>query len=70
MLHQVRWELLRDPQGKSWLFNSERTLSSRYIISSVFRRFSPPPASPKDLKVTIVVAGPNNLEKWKPRGRV
>jgi hypothetical protein len=62
-LHNLRWELLLDPQDKIPLSTSENILFSRYLSSLDWR---PVRLSPKGaLHALAVVANPSNLAEYK-----
>lgn len=65
-LHSLPWEGLCDPEDQSPLFTSELFFFSRYIISS---RFRPYRGDGQLKKVLLVVANPQNLEKYAPNGQ-
>lgn len=62
-LHQVHWELLRDPDGTGPLAADERYRFSRYIGSDDTRdvRLRPRGA----LRALVVVADPSDLERYR-----
>lgn len=62
-LHNLRWELLRDPQDNSPLATDESILFSRYLSSLDWR---PVRLKPKgDLKTLVMVANPSNLADYR-----
>ena len=60
-LHQVRWECLRDSNGKS-LFNGDTILFSRYLASSELKPVSGKTAP----KALIAIANPNLADSIDP----
>jgi hypothetical protein len=65
--HAVRWESLRDPATGTPIATRSNVLFSRYLSSPDWR---PIPALPQhEMTSLIVVAGPTNVEKYRPRGR-
>jgi len=62
-LHNLRWELLRDPQDGMPLATDANILFSRYLSSFDWR---PVHLKPKgELKALIAVAAPSDLERYK-----
>ncbi len=61
-LQALRWELLRDPQTNAPLATSEKTLFSRFMVSSDWRPVGLRPRS--QLTALVAVAAPANLEKY------
>ena len=62
-LHNLRWEMLRDPQRDEWLVIGENVLFSRFLRST-----DAPPVklrSKSDLRVLVFVANPHNIEKYR-----
>jgi hypothetical protein len=65
--HAMRWESLRDPTTGTPIATRSNVLLSRYLSSPDWR---PLPALPKhDLRALIVVAGPRDLQDYRPKGR-
>lgn len=62
-LHDLRWELLRDPENDAPLATSERVLFSRFLESDDWRRVRL--RSKASLKALVAVAAPTNLGKYK-----
>lgn len=63
----IRWESLRDPASGVPLATRPNVLLSRYLSSPDWRSI---PALPKhDLRALIVVAGPEDIERFHPNGR-
>lgn len=61
VLHHVRWECLRDSNGKS-LFNGDTILFSRYLASSELKPISGKTAP----KALIAIANPNLADSKDP----
>jgi hypothetical protein len=68
-LHDLRWELLRDPQDGSWLLADEKMPFSRYMSSSNWEKVQLRAFS--ELRVLVVVANPVDLaeEKYEIEGQ-
>jgi hypothetical protein len=65
--HALRWESLRDPRSGHPLATRSNVLFSRYLDSVDWR---PVPAVAKhDLRALVAVAGPSDLEGYRPGGR-
>ncbi|MGE5763691.1 MAG: CHAT domain-containing protein [Mycobacterium leprae] len=65
--HTLRWELLCDPDTGTPIATRSNVLLSRYLSSPDWR---PIPAPDRhDLCALTVVAGPNNLQDYRPKGR-
>jgi len=62
-LHSLRWELLTDPAGESYLFTSERILFSRFMTSSDWRTIRLRPKS--DMNAVVAVSAPSNLDRYQ-----
>lgn len=58
-LHELRWEMLRDPSDHSSLVTSERILFTRYLASQDFRPVKIKPQ--KDLRALVFISNPTNL---------
>lgn len=58
-LHELRWEMLRDPSDNSSLVTSERILFTRYLASQDFRPVKIKPQ--KDLRALVFISNPTNL---------
>jgi hypothetical protein len=65
--HAIRWESLRDPASGRPLATRPNVLLSRYLSSPDWRPISVPPKH--DLRALIVVAGPEDIERYQPNGR-
>lgn len=65
-LHGLPWESLCDPEDLSPLFTSDLFFFSRYIISSNYRPFQ---GDGRLKKALLVVANPQNLDKYAPNGQ-
>lgn len=62
-LHNIRWELLRNPKDKSPLVTDEMILFSRYLASTDWR---PVKLKAKgELKALVAVANPSDLSSYK-----
>ena len=62
-LHNIRWELLRNPKDKSALVTDEMILFSRYLASTDWR---PVKLKAKgELKALVAVANPSDLSSYK-----
>ncbi len=65
--HAIRWESLRDPTTGTPIAMQSNVLLSRYLSSPDWR---PVPAPDKhDLRALIVIAGPRDLQSYRPNGR-
>src|SRR5581483_853784 len=58
-LHELRWEMLRDPSDNASLVTSERILFTRYLASQDFRPVKIKPQ--KDLRALVFISNPTNL---------
>lgn len=58
-LHELRWEMLRDPSENTSLVTSERILFTRYLASQDFRPVKIKPQ--KDLRALVFISNPTNL---------
>jgi hypothetical protein len=65
--HSVRWELLRDPATQAPVATSRNVLFSRYLSGGDWRPIVDIPN--RDLRALIVIAGPTDLDEYRPRGR-
>jgi hypothetical protein len=66
-VHDVRWELLRDPTGDHSVTTSDGVLFSRYLTSPDFRMI---PWRTKQLtRALVVIAAPSDLGGFAPRGQ-
>lgn len=61
-LHDLRWELLRDPETNAPLATSERVLLSRFMPSQDWRRVRLQPRA--QLRAVVAVAAPTNLDRY------
>ncbi len=61
-LHELRWELLRDPENDAALATSERVLLSRFMRSQDWRRVRLQARA--SLRAVIAVAAPTNCEEY------
>ncbi|HSR33028.1 MAG TPA: CHAT domain-containing protein [Anaerolineae bacterium] len=66
-LHNLRWEMLRDPLDGSHLLTGEEILFSRYLSSPDWRPVGPRPRA--DLRALVVIANPAGLSDYKPGDR-
>lgn len=62
-LHDLRWELLRDPDTRQSLSTSERNLLSRFIPSQDFRAVKLRPRG--QLRALIAVSAPSDLSVFR-----
>lgn len=62
-LHELRWELLRDPAKHETLTTGEQWLFSRYIFSNQAREVRLPART--KLGAVVVIAGPDNLDQYQ-----
>ncbi len=65
--HAVRWESLRDPKTGSPIATRAGVLLSRYLSSPDWRAI--PVLARHELRALAVVAGPTDLEAFRPGGR-
>lgn len=66
-LHDIRWEMLRDPNNGTSLLTDENILFSRYLSSLDWR---PARVRPKAaLQALVVIANPSDLASYRPEGR-
>ncbi len=61
-LHDLRWEMLRDPLDHSLLTTNETVLFSRYLSSTDWRPVRL--RSKEDLSVLVVIANPSDLSDY------
>lgn len=61
-LHDLRWELLRDPDTDEAMATSERIVLSRFMRSLDWRRVRLLPRS--QLRAVVAIAAPTNAEKY------
>jgi hypothetical protein len=66
-LHDLRWEMLRDPGDGSHLLTGEEILFSRYLSSPDWRPVGPRPRA--DLRALVVIANPAGVSEYQPGGR-
>jgi hypothetical protein len=66
-LHNLRWELLRDPRDASNLFTGEQILFLRYLGSLDCRPVRLRPQS--ELRALVVIANPADITRYQPGGR-
>jgi hypothetical protein len=62
VLHELRWELLRDLANDAPLFTGENLWCSRYLSSSDWRPVKP--RSKGELRALVVVANPANISEY------
>ncbi len=62
-LHDLRWELLADPDSGDPLATSQRVLFSRYMTSEDWRTVKLRPRG--ELSALVAVSAPSNIEKYK-----
>jgi hypothetical protein len=65
--HAVRWESLRDPTTGTPIATQSDVLLSRYLTSPDLRPI--PAVAGHDLRALVVVAGPRNLQDYRPNER-
>jgi hypothetical protein len=66
-LHALRWESLRDPRTGYPIATRSNVLLSRYLSSADWRPI--PTLAKHDLRALVVVAGPSDLEGYRPGER-
>ena len=67
LLHNLRWETLRDPETGHRLVIDQSILFSRHLGSYDMRPVRL--RSKTDLRALVAIACPSDLESWKPDGR-
>jgi hypothetical protein len=65
--HQLRWELLRDPEHDLPIATSANILFSRYLSSPDWRPI--PTVQMHEPRALVVIANPGNLSEYQQRGR-
>jgi SIR2-like domain/CHAT domain len=65
--HQLRWELLRDPEQDLPVATSRNVLFSRYLSSPDWRPI--PTVQMHEPRALVVIANPTNLDEYRPGGR-
>ena len=66
-VHDIRWELLRDPRGEYSIATSDGVLFSRYLSSPDFRLI--PWRTKQATRALVVIAAPSDLGEFAPGGR-
>jgi hypothetical protein len=66
-LHQIRWELLRDPHGRHPLTTTDGVLFSRYLSNPDFRPV--PWRTRQAARALVVISAPSDLHRYRPNGR-
>ena len=66
-VHDIRWELLRDPTGEYSISTSEKVLYSRYLTSPDFRMI--PWRTKQMARALVVIAAPANIGEFAARGQ-
>lgn len=62
-LHAVRWEFVRDPETRAPLSTSPKTLLSRFVTSSDYRRVAPRPRT--EMSALVAIAAPSDLADYR-----
>jgi hypothetical protein len=65
--HQLRWELLRDPEHDLPVATSRNVLFSRYLSSPDWRPI--PTVQMRQPRALVMIANPSNLHEYRQRGR-